>query len=121
MIRRPPRSTLFPYTTLFRSRGSRQGRGEFLRCQSSFLCHRLASRWLAARDLLAWSERLAMAIHTGRNSRDRIRSNHGLLSHGLAAAGQLAPGRRARLDHRPVGAGKASETEGPLLYYLASP
>src|SRR3712207_7531267 len=24
MIRRPPRSTLFPYTTLFRSRGSKQ-------------------------------------------------------------------------------------------------
>src|SRR3712207_6903033 len=29
MIRRPPRSTLFPYTTLFRSRGERQpGGGE---------------------------------------------------------------------------------------------
>src|SRR5260370_19458509 len=26
MIRRPPRSTLFPYTTLFRSRGSEQSR-----------------------------------------------------------------------------------------------
>src|SRR2546429_5855423 len=26
MIRRPPRSTLFPYTTLFRSRAGRQGR-----------------------------------------------------------------------------------------------
>src|SRR3712207_7320028 len=26
MIRRPPRSTLFPYTTLFRSAGSRDGR-----------------------------------------------------------------------------------------------
>src|SRR2546422_4907389 len=26
MIRRPPRSTLFPYTTLFRSRGDFQGR-----------------------------------------------------------------------------------------------
>jgi len=38
-------------------------------------------------DLLARSERLAMAIHTGRNSRDRVRSNHGLLSHGLAAPG----------------------------------
>src|SRR2546425_7705594 len=25
MIRRPPRSTLFPYTTLFRSRGEQQG------------------------------------------------------------------------------------------------
>src|SRR3712207_6986945 len=27
MIRRPPRSTLFPYTTLFRSRGDHLGRG----------------------------------------------------------------------------------------------
>src|SRR5256885_15238274 len=27
MIRRPPRSTLFPYTTLFRSGGSRSGSG----------------------------------------------------------------------------------------------
>src|SRR2546430_6926343 len=29
MIRRPPRSTLFPYTTLFRSRGSRRRLGLF--------------------------------------------------------------------------------------------
>src|SRR5256885_13307494 len=28
MIRRPPRSTLFPYTTLFRSRGTIHGRNE---------------------------------------------------------------------------------------------
>src|SRR5688572_31774697 len=27
MLRRPPRSTLFPYTTLFRSRGGRPGGG----------------------------------------------------------------------------------------------
>src|SRR5258707_9845987 len=27
MIRRPPRSTLFPYTTLFRSEGIRQSKG----------------------------------------------------------------------------------------------
>src|SRR3712207_9247817 len=38
MIRRPPRSTLFPYTTLFRSLPKRKmvtdvrGRREFLRC-----------------------------------------------------------------------------------------
>src|SRR5438552_7019777 len=31
MIRRPPRSTLFPYTTLFRSRGPRVGRRDFQR------------------------------------------------------------------------------------------
>src|SRR3712207_8802890 len=30
MIRRPPRSTLFPYTTLFRSRAERLGAGEIL-------------------------------------------------------------------------------------------
>src|SRR5256885_13106933 len=35
MIRRPPRSTLFPYTTLFRSRGSRE-------CRSGNLFPRLA-------------------------------------------------------------------------------
>src|SRR5690242_1753378 len=35
MIRRPPRSTLFPYTTLFRSVHARQ-RGEQNRCR----CHR---------------------------------------------------------------------------------
>src|SRR2546430_8064771 len=32
MIRRPPRSTLFPYTTLFRSRGARAGQSELLHC-----------------------------------------------------------------------------------------
>src|SRR5437899_10258599 len=30
MIRRPPRSTLFPYTTLFRSQDLRRGRGRYL-------------------------------------------------------------------------------------------
>src|SRR3712207_7960951 len=31
MIRRPPRSTLFPYTTLFRSVTTREGRTELVR------------------------------------------------------------------------------------------
>src|SRR4051812_49507557 len=34
MIRRPPRSTLFPYTTLFRSRSTAPGRGSH-RCARS--------------------------------------------------------------------------------------
>src|SRR2546422_5888756 len=34
MIRRPPRSTLFPYTTLFRSRSLR-----FLRCAAELITH----------------------------------------------------------------------------------
>src|SRR5260370_30066128 len=32
MIRRPPRSTLFPYTTLFRSRGQHRLHGLWNRC-----------------------------------------------------------------------------------------
>src|SRR5258707_1871757 len=32
MIRRPPRSTLFPYTTLFRSRRRDCGQSGYLRC-----------------------------------------------------------------------------------------
>src|SRR5438876_3246851 len=34
MIRRPPRSTLFPYTTLFRSEGALQDRGETVERQA---------------------------------------------------------------------------------------
>src|SRR5256885_10911559 len=38
MIRRPPRSTLFPYTTLFRSRGAQAWRGaESLRASRRLL------------------------------------------------------------------------------------
>src|SRR6266487_5592944 len=40
MIRRPPRSTLFPYTTLFRSRYSRRSR----RCSGILLVHRRGYR-----------------------------------------------------------------------------
>src|SRR3712207_7118773 len=35
MIRRPPRSTLFPYTTLFRSRGASAKLGETARARST--------------------------------------------------------------------------------------
>src|SRR3989442_7760514 len=37
MIRRPPRSTLFPYTTLFRSLSSIPGGGGFIRFGTSFI------------------------------------------------------------------------------------
>src|SRR3712207_8657235 len=39
MIRRPPRSTLFPYTTLFRSVG-RNAEGRGLRALEADWCHR---------------------------------------------------------------------------------
>src|SRR2546430_16794705 len=41
MIRRPPRSTLFPYTTLFRSRGRRRLLGDVLQSGRSGLAWRI--------------------------------------------------------------------------------
>src|SRR5260370_32133950 len=38
MIRRPPRSTLFPYTTLFRSRTASRPRQAGWRCRCPILC-----------------------------------------------------------------------------------
>src|SRR5256885_12356803 len=59
MIRRPPRSTLFPYTTLFRSRASARcssgGAGKERTMATMAASHRVASRddWLKERlDLL---------------------------------------------------------------------
>src|SRR2546427_5249292 len=50
MIRRPPRSTLFPYTTLFRSRGGRHGHGHVRAVQRHRKAHhRLGPARLAGR------------------------------------------------------------------------
>src|SRR5256884_6969956 len=48
MIRRPPRSTLFPYTTLFRSVALRQARHSLMEsglCPSGLVDERLARSW----------------------------------------------------------------------------
>src|SRR2546427_3896957 len=47
MIRRPPRSTLFPYTTLFRSAGTRDGAGQRRRARN----HRTGGRTAAVADM----------------------------------------------------------------------
>src|SRR5258708_15238021 len=51
MIRRPPRSTLFPYTTLFRSAGAYSPRSDRHRAQRPALCllARAAAEGLGAR------------------------------------------------------------------------
>src|SRR3712207_485945 len=48
MIRRPPRSTLFPYTTLFRSRDHRPGRPVGVRALEHLLDRLLVGRALLA-------------------------------------------------------------------------
>src|SRR5438093_9577424 len=53
MIRRPPRSTLFPYTTLFRStsRWTKQTRS---RCFGRKRCHRSNLGFLICHSVAAW-------------------------------------------------------------------
>src|SRR2546422_2745318 len=73
MIRRPPRSTLFPYTTLFRSRGRRSG----ARIEQR-------DRHLAARERLI--DHGEVADHE-RQERDRkstrLNSSHGYISYAV--------------------------------------
>src|SRR5258707_7048192 len=62
MIRRPPRSTLFPYTTLFRSH---------------FLQYRIGvRRGHAAEDALHAAEELARALHRQRSRSSDLRQHH---------------------------------------------
>src|SRR3712207_8204098 len=82
MIRRPPRSTLFPYTTLFRSRGRRGNYSE--------------------RELREWAERIAswrdsgvgvyayfnndwegFAVRNGDRKSTRLNSSHANISYAV--------------------------------------
>src|SRR2546429_5255171 len=78
MIRRPPRSTLFPYTTLFRSRHERT----FV-TRAAFVDH--------ARDQLLAGAGLAVDVHRGLAAGDpredrkstRLNSSHGYISYAV--------------------------------------
>src|SRR3989442_4969161 len=79
MIRRPPRSTLFPYTTLFRSLPERvrflieeyrhlleepAALKEKLQCLTSRYGRAVIGRWLAQTDSGAWGELVRSEEHT---------------------------------------------------------
>src|SRR5258706_7951147 len=65
MIRRPPRSTLFPYTTLFRSQNPQQLGLQFERNIADFIQkNRAAVRGLETADLLGHSARKRSEEHT---------------------------------------------------------
>src|SRR5437899_6530585 len=67
MIRRPPRSTLFPYTTLFRSNGQRGRRAGVLQPD-----HR---RSLPGHRDLAWRRRRPFGSERDRHTRDEDRKS----------------------------------------------
>src|SRR3712207_7226164 len=82
MIRRPPRSTLFPYTTLFRSRQVRQGGpGGLEREPAEHRGHRLRLDLRAAHDLLV-ARRHRVDVLEDRKS-TRLNSSHANISYAV--------------------------------------
>src|SRR2546426_8659417 len=74
MIRRPPRSTLFPYTTLFRSRISYPAseRSEFLS----------AVRFFSGISVRSWGKLLTPLVNGDRKS-TRLNSSHLVISYAV--------------------------------------
>src|SRR6266705_4843000 len=94
MIRRPPRSTLFPYTTLFRSSG--RARMDLSRRLQAGARPRAARPWAArgpARDV----PRVGARPGTWRDARgDGVRG--AVAAHGACASGAVRPVRRAGVE-----------------------
>src|SRR2546426_11458968 len=100
MIRRPPRSTLFPYTTLFRSAHSRVRRDRRRDLVASYRCR--ATPWLRLRPPAA--VRARVRVQRGRGGVCRAGPTNAVLAVGLrrepAGGGRhewlfLAPAARA--------------------------
>src|SRR2546429_7188451 len=97
MIRRPPRSTLFPYTTLFRSKNEVASRScgwgrwlikgmyavldQGLISGSNFLLGILLARWTGAEQYGAYA--LAFAIFILDRKSTRLNSSHGYISYAV--------------------------------------
>src|SRR5256885_13291700 len=106
MIRRPPRSTLFPYTTLFRSPPQwEEGNGAF-QFTGAFASDTLAGSAITPDgEQLAWSAHRAPSLERDRKS-TRLNSSHLVISYAVfclqkknpeLARGILATARRAAM------------------------
>src|SRR5258708_24434890 len=97
MIRRPPRSTLFPYTTLFRSKTARDGdaTGDSGRLQTT-LCEALAGAGQGARD--GGRTRLA----EGDRKSTRLNSSHQIISYAVFCLKKKNSDRRRHRHDTPT-------------------
>src|SRR2546427_5453333 len=101
MIRRPPRSTLFPYTTLFRSRRGGEAkdierdrnaeRPQAIAQQRDVLAHRLALR-------------LAMVCREDRDRKStRLNSSHSQISYAVFCLQKKKKNKRLRIKLHEMG------------------
>src|SRR5256885_13302102 len=87
MIRRPPRSTLFPYTTLFRSYMKVKGENRFLYRAVDSTGQTIDFLLTAKRDAAAAKRFLRQALRTLGNPQDRkstrLNSSHLVISYAV--------------------------------------
>src|SRR2546422_4703236 len=90
MIRRPPRSTLFPYTTLFRSRGAQSPRQTLQRFLQSPVVRRRVSREVRQvaqpqghRRAVRFAERGGRGRPGADRKSTRLNSSHGYISYAV--------------------------------------
>src|SRR2546430_2903225 len=98
MIRRPPRSTLFPYTTLFRSSRFGSLRGLVGQVRSWYAVHEKR-------------EALAEAQQHAADSARELAAERTQIAAELAASKQTVPELASRAARRAPGAGSAAVTE----------
>src|SRR2546430_8925033 len=99
MIRRPPRSTLFPYTTLFRS--SSQATNWFCSVGRKAVRVKRATSNGASQRTHRWAEGLAFTAAWTSSSRDLRLRLIGLL-HGASSPARLANEKQPLSASRPV-------------------
>src|SRR2546430_1867270 len=100
MIRRPPRSTLFPYTTLFRS--SSQATNWFCSVGRKAVRVKRATSNGASQRTHRWAEGLAFTAAWTSSSRDLRLRLIGLL-HGASSPARLANKKQPLSASRPLG------------------
>src|SRR2546422_6645892 len=82
MIRRPPRSTLFPYTTLFRSHQTRRGRRASKKGGSTHECRPVRGRGAVTPGISVVAEASRARRRRDRKS-TRLNSSHGYISYAV--------------------------------------
>src|SRR3712207_7196576 len=95
MIRRPPRSTLFPYTTLFRSVGRAQRAAFDVQQGSDEREPRISGHVPVAELLEGLSQRPVHAVGQDRKS-TRLNSSHANISYAVFCLKKQEPPRSAR-------------------------
>src|SRR3989449_2410259 len=88
MIRRPPRSTLFPYTTLFRSEGrltDSQGRTVDFRNTVLIMTSNIGSPYILEMGTENWEQVETKVLELLRQDRKstRLNSSHGYISYAV--------------------------------------